>query len=238
MVTVRVIPVETVVLVPSLGRPASDFDELSAALGAVGFRTIALDPRPTFPGEPTLHDLAADVVHQLNERGVDRFHLIGHAFGNRLSRCITADFNSRVLSLTLLAAGGLVEPEEHIWIALANCFNEALGPDEHLHNVQTGFFADGNDATVWRDGWMTEVMRYQSHAVRITPRDDWWSASVDRVLVVQALQDAIAPVENGRRYVAESAPHARLVEINGAGHAMLPEQPAAIATAVIEFLKG
>jgi pimeloyl-ACP methyl ester carboxylesterase len=61
---------------------------------------------------------------------------------------------------------------------------------------------------------------------------------VDRILVVQALQDAIATVENGRRYVAESAPHARLVEINGAGHAMLPEQPEAIASAIIEFLKG
>jgi pimeloyl-ACP methyl ester carboxylesterase len=57
------------------------------------------------------------------------------------------------------------------------------------------------------------------------------------VLVVQALQDAIAPVENGRRYVSESAPHARLVEIDGAGHAMLPEQPEAIASVVIEFLK-
>jgi pimeloyl-ACP methyl ester carboxylesterase len=55
---------------------------------------------------------------------------------------------------------------------------------------------------------------------------------------VQALQDAVAPVETGRRYVAESAPHARLVEIDGSSHAMLPEQPAAIATAVIEFLKG
>jgi pimeloyl-ACP methyl ester carboxylesterase len=32
--------------------------------------------------------------------------------------------------------------------------------------------------------------------------------------------------------------HAHLVEIDGAGHAMLPEQPEAIASAVIEFLKG
>jgi len=71
-----------------------------------------------------------------------------------------------------------------------------------------------------------------------TPREDWWNASVGRVLVVQALQDAIAPVENGRRYTAESVIHAHLVEIDGAGHAMLPEQPEAIASAVIEFLKG
>ncbi|MFN5841031.1 MAG: alpha/beta fold hydrolase, partial [Acidimicrobiaceae bacterium] len=98
------------------------------------------------------------------------------------------------------------------------------------------FFADGNDPTVWRDGWMPTVMRYQRAAVQRTPRDEWWSANVDRVLVVQGLQDAIAPVENGRRYKAESAPHARLVEVNNAGHALLPEQPEAIAEAVLTFL--
>ena len=229
---------ETVVLVPSLGRPASDFDQLRPLLHDAGFNTVAIDPRPTFEGEPTLHDLAADTVTQLDALGIEEFHLIGHAFGNRLSRCITADFNGRVLSLTLLAAGGLVEPEEHIWIALANCFNTELNAEEHLENVATAFFADGNDASVWRDGWLSDVMTYQRKAVLTTPRDDWWGASVDRVLVVQSLHDAIAAVENGRRYVAESAPHARLVEISGAGHAMLPEQPAAIADAVVGFLKG
>jgi pimeloyl-ACP methyl ester carboxylesterase len=61
---------------------------------------------------------------------------------------------------------------------------------------------------------------------------------VDRVLVVQALQDAIAPPGNGRRYVAESAPHARLVEIDGAGHAMIPERPELISAALVEFLSA
>ena len=236
--TIRVMRMETVVLLPSLGRPASDFDALCAALRDAGFQAVGIEPRPSFPGAPTLHDLAADTVAQIDALGIGKFHLIGHAFGNRLSRCITADFNHRVLSLTLLAAGGLVEPAEHIWEALAGCFDETLSDDAHMKNVKTGFFADGNDPSVWRDGWYPEVMKYQRPAVLRTPREDWWGASVDRVLVVQALQDAIAPVENGRRYVAESAPHARLVEINGAGHAMLPEQPEAIATAVLQFLKG
>lgn len=229
---------ESVVLIPSLGRPASDFDALSQLLRDARFHVIPIDPRPTFSGNPTLHDLAADTVSQIDALGIGKFHLIGHAFGNRLSRCITADFNHRVLSLTLLAAGGLVEPEERFLHALMNCFDMSLSDEEHLLNVQTAFFAEGNDASVWRDGWMPEVMMYQAGAVGRTPREEWWNASVDRVLVVQALQDAIAPVGNGRRYVAESARHAALVEIDGAGHAMLPEQPDAIAHAVIQFLQG
>jgi pimeloyl-ACP methyl ester carboxylesterase len=96
---------ETVVLIPSLGRPASDFDLLRHALIEEGFNAVGIDPRPTFPGKPTLHDLAADTVAQLDALQIEQFHLVGHAFGNRLSRCITADFNHRVKSLTLLAAG-------------------------------------------------------------------------------------------------------------------------------------
>ncbi len=225
-----------VVLVPSLGRPASDFAHLEKDLAGAGFLPVSVEPFPDWAGEPTLHDLAGAVVANLEEQGVSQFHLIGHAFGNRLSRCITSDFNSRVESLTLLAAGGLVEPEPHIWRALSQCYNTELSPEEHLSYVKEAFFADGNDPTVWRDGWMPTVMRYQRAAVQRTPRDEWWSANVDRVLVVQGLQDAIAPVENGRRYKSESAPHAQLVEVNNAGHALLPEQPQAIAEAVLRFL--
>ena len=228
--------VRTIVLVPSLGRPATDFDPIVLALTGAGYEPVLMEPRPSWDGSPTLHDLAADTIARLDALGVDRFHLVGHAFGNRLSRTITADFNDRVESLTLLAAGGLVEPPEHVFAALWKCFDPSLAEHEHLAHVKTAFFADGNDPSVWRDGWMPEVFRYQRAAVTSTPRDDWWSASVGRVLVVQALQDAIAPPGNGRRYVAESAPHARLVEIEGAGHAMLPEQPQLIASAMLDFL--
>ena len=226
----------SVVLVPSLGRPASDFDPLLPALRGAGYEPVPMEPRPTWEGTPTLHDLASDVVGRLDALGIERFHLVGHAFGNRLSRTVTADFNNRVESLTLLAAGGLVEPEHHVLFSLLQCFNTDLEPHEHLEHVRTAFFAPGNDPSVWTGGWMPGVSRYQRDAVQSTPLDDWWSASAERVLVVQALQDAVAPPGNGRRYVAESAPHAQLVEIDGAGHAMLPEQPQAIAAALLHFL--
>ena len=226
----------TVVMVPSLGRPATDFAPIVPALTEAGYETVLMEPRPSWDGKPTLHDLAADTVAQLDKMGVHRFHLVGHAFGNRLSRTITADFNDRVESLTLLAAGGLVEPAEHVSRSLGQCFNLSLPGAEHLEHVRTAFFAAGNDPSVWRDGWMPDVSRYQRTAVATTPRDDWWSASAGRVLVVQALEDAVAPPGNGRRYVAESAPHAVLVEIEGAGHAMLPEQPELISAAMLDFL--
>lgn len=229
---------KSVVLLPSLGRPGSDFDLLVESLRQATFDPVAIEPRPYFPGRPTLHDLALDVIQRLDEQGIGNFHLVGHAFGNRLSRCIAADFPERVLSLTLLAAGGLVEPPPEMWDVLFSCYDPTLSDDEHFAAVRTAFFAEGNDAESWRDGWQSDVMKYQRRAVALTPREDWWSANVPRVLVIQGMQDVIAPVANGRRYQIESAPHAQLLEIDKAGHAMLPEQPAAIARAIIAFLIG
>ncbi len=224
-----------VVLLPSLGRPGSDFDHLVGALTAAGHRAVALDPPMDVPGEPTLHDLAAIVVREIDRLDADRVHLVGHAFGNRLSRCVVADHADRIASMTLLAAGGLVHPAPEITASLVACFDETLSPEEHLDHVRRGFFAPGNDPTVWTAGWMAHVARYQSGAVGRTDRSEWWDAVAPRTLVVQGLQDAIAVPENGRRYVDEH-PEATLVEIDGAGHALLPERPDDVAAALVTFL--
>lgn len=229
---------ETVVLVPSLGRPASDFDELCKSLEGAGFNTVAVDPPHSLPGEPTLHDLADYVIDKVNSEKIDSFHLIGHAFGNRLSRMVTAKYPARVQSLTLLAAGGYVEMEKTILESLLSCFDDTLSPEIHLSHVSRAFFAPGNDASVWQGGWMKDVMVLQQRALQRVSRDEWWDAEAPRVLVVQALQDVIAPVGNGQKYASDHPEITRLVEIDGAGHAMLPEQPQKIASAVIEFLQN
>jgi pimeloyl-ACP methyl ester carboxylesterase len=56
------------------------------------------------------------------------------------------------------------------------------------------------------------------------------------VLVIQGLDDVIAPPENGRRYVDDHRDVARLVEISGAGHAMIVEQAEAVGESVLGFL--
>jgi len=232
-------PVE-VVLLPSLGRGADDFDDLATELGRSGFMPIAVGPSApaTVPPHATLHDLAELVVDRLAEAGLERYHVVGHAFGQRLARCIVADFPERVATLTMLAAGGLVPMPDLIATSLLAVFDNSLGPVEHLVHVRRVFFARRSDPEVWRDGWLPEVAAYQSAAVRRTPEREWNAAVASRVLVVQGLQDACAVPENGRRFVAAHRDVATLVEIDGAGHALLPEQPAAVAEAVIAFLRA
>lgn len=230
-----------VVLLASLGRPASDFDRLVADLGAAGFDAIALDPRDVLGAvadEPTLHDLAAAVVGELDRRGLARAHLVGHAFGQRLARCVVADAPERVESLVMLAAGGLVHMEPEIARSLLACFDPDLPLDEHLAHVRAVFFAPGNDERVWVDGWMRDVALAQSGAVQRTPPGEWTGVAAARVLVVQGLQDACAVPANGRQYAAMHPDRVTPVEIDGAGHALLPEQPAAVSAAVIDFLSS
>lgn len=231
----------TIVLVPSLGRAAADFDDLAARLAEAGFRAAAVDPRGLdgagLDRSLTLHDLAADVAAVIDAIGGAPVHLVGHALGNRISRCLTVDRPQLVRSLTLLAAGGLVEPAPEAWAALAGCFVLDRDPTDHLADVAFAFFADPSRAVVWRDGWFPDVAAAQRGAVTTTHRDDWWNAVAPYVLVIQGAQDRVAVPENGDRYVAALGDRALLVEVDGAGHALLPEQPQVIADALLAFLR-
>src|SRR4051794_41857316 len=56
----------------------------------------------------TLHDLAGDVAGVIKAIGCGPAHLVGHAFGNRIARCLAVDQPPLVRSVTLLAAGGVL----------------------------------------------------------------------------------------------------------------------------------
>ena len=106
---------ETVVLLSGMGRGASDFRELAAALNNVGYRTVAIQPRGIGRSGPILTDptydqFAYDVALVLNDipGGIPggRAHVIGYEFGNRVARMFAVRYPERVRSLVLLACGG------------------------------------------------------------------------------------------------------------------------------------
>ncbi len=99
------------------------------------------------------------------------------------------------------------------------------------------FFAPGNDPRLWSDGWYPEVAAAERAASQATPPGVWWDGGVAPMLVVQGLQDRIAPPGNGRALKEAFDDRVTLVEVDGAGHALLPEQPDAVAEAVITFLR-
>ncbi|MCH8815243.1 MAG: alpha/beta hydrolase [Chloroflexi bacterium] len=232
---------ETVVLLPSLGRSGSDFENLGSALVEAGFRAVAVDQRgvddSTGPVDSiTLHVLAADVASLIESLDCEPAHVVGHAFGNRVARCLATDRQELVRSVSLLAAGGMVEPSAEIREALRRCFQLELPDAERLEAIQAAFFAPENEAAVWRDGWWPGGAAIQGKANLATPLEDWWEAGSAPLLVVQGLDDATAPVANGYALKEQLGDRVELVDIADAGHALLPEQPEEIAEAVLGFL--
>ena len=226
---------------PSLGRWARDFDELIPVLVSNGYRTIAIDPRGVGSNIGTLHNmtlrsLADDVIAVLDALKIDRAFFVGHAFGNRVMRQAAAAYPHRCRGIVLLGAGGRVHGDADARAALGNCFDLALEIGVRRAAIATAFFAPGNDPSVWDDGWFPAAKEAQQRALLAADADDWWNAGDVLMLVVQGLQDRAAPPENGRLLKAERSAPTELVELDGAGHALLPERPSEIAAAVLGFL--
>ena len=231
----------SVVLLPSLGRGASDFDDLASRLVAAGYRAVRPEPRgiggsTRTPQQPTMADLAADVADVIRATSSGPASVVGHAFGNRVARQTATAHPELVDAVVLLACGGMVPGDDDAMTALAAVFDPDLAATEHLDAVRTAFFAPGNDASVWADGWYADVATAQSRATLGTPVEDWWHAGAARVLVVQPEADRVAPVANAEAILDALGTRATLVVVPGAGHALLPERPDAVATAVLDWL--
>jgi pimeloyl-ACP methyl ester carboxylesterase len=229
------------VMLPSLGRGSGDFDDLAARLGVAGYQAILPQPRGIgrtagLHPELTMQELAADVAAVIDAVADRSAVVVGHAFGNRVARMTATEHTASVDGVVCLASGGLVPPPEEVWANLAAVFDESLSAGEHAAAVASAFFAPGHDPGPFLDGWHAGVAAAQRHAAESTPVDHWWTAGSAPVLVVQAADDVIAVRENADR-LAEAAPgRVEILDLPGAGHAMLPEQPAAIATALLGWL--
>ncbi len=90
---------------------------------------------------------------------------------------------------------------------------------------------------MWADGWHPDVAAHQMAATRAAPVDSWWSAGGADVLVVQPADDLIAVPENAHRIAAAIGDRATVVTIERAGHALLPEQPEAVADTLLRWLR-
>jgi pimeloyl-ACP methyl ester carboxylesterase len=234
-----------VILLPGTGGDASQFDGLAPVLAAAGFQAIALSVRgagrSTGPLEGlTLHDYAADAAAVIEALGVASAHVLGRAGGNRVARSLATDRPQLVKTVILVAAGGLVPGDPNAIAAMTSWAQASVPESQRLTAFQSSMLSPATDRarvkpfTTW-----PAASRSQNAADAATPVNEWWAAG-DRVpiLVIQGLDDVIAPPGNGRALRDQFGSRVTLVEIPQAGHALLFEQPEKIASAVAAFLKA
>jgi len=232
------------VLLPSLGRGQEDFDGIAPLLVAGGLRLIRPEPRgigrsdALRPGS-SLHDMAADVIAAMEAEKTGPALVAGHAAGNWVARIITHTRPDLVQGCAMLAAvtGTTVSPG--ISASIAGSFDTALSDEIRLHHLQRAYFAPGNDARVWLPGWHTDVAHAQRAAREATTDRAWLRAAEHRpLLYVAAAEDAIAAPPSEAELRGALGPQVTRVVIERAGHALLPEQPEAVAAAIIAFARA
>src|SRR5262249_42014089 len=158
-----------VVFIPSLGRSVHDFDDLSERMVRSGYQAILPEPRgigaSTGPFDGfTLHDAAADVAAVIEAIGGGPAIMVGHAYGNRVTRMVATDHPRLVKQIVLLAAGGMVPMSDKTQEAFDRVLNPALPKNERLAAIAASFFARGHDPKVWEDGWHFDVAKAQQAA--------------------------------------------------------------------------
>ena len=232
-----------IVLLPSLGRGAEDFDLIARRLADAGFRVLRPQPRgigkSTGPWQGvTLQDLAADIAAVIEHDGNGPAFVVGHAFGNRVARMLATARRELVLAVGLVAAnvGHNPSPPE-VRAAIRKSADLNAPDDERIKAMQFVFFAPGSDARVWLTGWYPEVLTAQRIAGDLTPRTIDYAAGRAPVLYIQPSHDPLAHVEDAEEYRRALGARVTVVVIPNSAHAVITEQPDAVSDALVEYAR-
>ncbi|HEX3501903.1 MAG TPA: alpha/beta hydrolase [Xanthobacteraceae bacterium] len=232
-----------IVLLPSLGRGANDFDAIAASLAGAGFRVLRPQPRgigaSIGPWDGVkLEDLAADIAAVIEANGGGPAFVVGHAFGNRVARTLAALRPDLVRAVSLVAANVGHNPSPPDVRAAIRLSADVTAPDaERIKAMQFVFFAPGNDASVWLKGWHPDVLAAQRIAGDLTPRTLDYAAGTAPVLYIQPSHDPLAHVEDAEDYKRALGDRVTVVVIPNAAHGVITEQPDAVSEALIVYAR-
>jgi len=232
-----------IVLLPSSQRDSLDFDALAQQLARRGLRVLR--PQPRGMGRTalaldglTLHVLAQDVIDTVQALGAGRAVLVGHAFGHFIARVADMDHPQCVRGVVVAGAAARVFPAgmaESLDIA-----SDARQPrDVRIAHLQRAFFAPGNDPTDWLEGWHPELRALYRAAGAVPAKDRWWTVAHAPLLDLQGAQDPWRPPQS-RAELQEllGAQKVTVQVIEQASHALVVEQPMAVANAIAHWAAG
>lgn len=235
-----------VLLLPALGRDERDFEALASALSAAGRMCIALRPRGVGGSTGlrdglTLTDFAKDAASVLKRICPGQPALvIGATFGNRVARALAKLQPKIVDKLILLAAGGSVPPDPETTALARGAMSRVLQNLDPEADDFAPYFAHPPllSRTVHKtfsSGWHPIALNVQRNAARSTPPQEIAPVPGLQTLILQGLDDRLAPPENGRQLAKELGVDAKLVEIPDCGHLILLDQPDAAIREILDF---
>ena len=236
-----------IVMLPSRGRGAEDFDGVADELVKAGFRVLRPQPRGAALSlgpmqNLTLHDLAHDVAAVIRNAGHgDPAIIVGHAFGSWVARMTAVDHPELVRGVVMAAAAAKAYPAgfpgaQELSEAVRKSGDFALPTSERLKYLRLAFFAPNSDPRIWLQGWHPAADEMQSAAGHATAQSEWWSGGAVPLLDLQGELDPFKPRAMSNEIRDEFGERASVVVIPNASHALMPEQPAAVAEAIVSWI--
>jgi pimeloyl-ACP methyl ester carboxylesterase len=234
----------TVVVIPSYGRDGgADFDPLTAALATAGYRVL----RPQARGIArsvgkmsgvVLDDLGNDIAHVIDQLGPGPAVVLGHAFGNFVARNVATNHPDKVVAVILAAAAGRTVPPE-INSAPMRAGDLTLPDAERLAALRLAFFAPGHDASIWLSGWYPRTLQMRVECVTAGGENlnRYWAAGTAPIFEIIAALDPFHQRDRWGDLGSQLGSRVTTTVIDDASHVLFPEQPAAVASAVIGYLR-
>jgi pimeloyl-ACP methyl ester carboxylesterase len=233
---------DAVVLLPSSQRGSDDLDAVAERIAAAGHKVLRPQPRGVGKSSGslenlTLNVLAADVAATIKALGNGRAVVVGHAYGHYVARVTDLDYPALVRGVVMAAAGSASATSAPALPKALDVAADARQPDAaRLAALQLAFFAPGNDPRAWLDGWHPELAKAYRAAAKVPARATWWPVTHAPVLDLQAANDPWRPVDSRQEVVDALGEKASVVVIPQASHALFPEQPRAVAEAIVKWI--
>jgi pimeloyl-ACP methyl ester carboxylesterase len=232
-----------IVLLPSLGRDSEEMDPIAAQLAKAGFRVLRPQPRgygkSTGPlDHVTIHDFAKDTAAVIEHEKAGPAILAGHAFGHFVAKATAVDFPKLSRGIVLIAASQK-KADPAVRDATAIATDPSQPDSERLPRLQKVFFAPGHDARPWLQGFHLNVQKSEAAARDATSQADYWTGGTVPILDIQAEYDPYRPPSSRNELVEEfGAARMTTVLIPNAAHAVIVEQPQAVAEAIIKWARS
>jgi pimeloyl-ACP methyl ester carboxylesterase len=188
-------------------------------------------------GKPTIAAYAEWLDGFLAALGEEPPVLVGHSMGGAVAQTLALARPARLSGLVLIGTGARLR----VLVRIVDLLRRQ--PREGLSLIQELSFAAGTPREcvdmvdrVLREGTPLVTLGDYLACDRFDVRDRLAGIRTP-TLVVTGAEDRLTPLRYGR-FLAETIPGARLLEIPGAGHFPQLERPAALNLAIGEFLAG
>jgi len=233
-----------IVLLPSAFRGAEDFDPIVPGLALAGFRVLR--PQPRGIGASTgpmtgisLKDFARDVAAVIAHERAGPAVVAGHAYGNWVARVTSIERPDLVRAVIVIAAAKKGPIPKELLESIDASSNASLSDAQRLVHLRRVFFAPASDAREYLKGWHPSARPAQRAASAASqPQSDWWHAGGRPMLDLQAEADPLMPRENSNDLRNEFGERVTVTVIPGASHALVPEQPAAVVKAIVDYVRA